>query len=310
MTLPHQLRDCWEFSVRGVEANKFTIFNVLVMKSIFFGTTPLAQHVLPALHKAGLTPSLIVAGADIPVRKTNELVAPYEKSWALEHGVPYVQPTTLDEAFLDTLRAQQAECFVVASYGRILPQTLLSMPPKGVVNLHPSLLPRLRGPSPMRSAILHNESTVGVSIMVLDEEMDHGPLLAQQVVPVQPWPLPGRQLDDILGAAGAQLLADTLPQWIAGTLQPTEQDHTQATYCSMFTKQDGEIDIVHGDPRQNFAKICAFDGWPGTFFFVQRNGKTIRVVIAAAHMHGDQLVIDRVVPEGKKEMAYTDFLRG
>lgn len=280
------------------------------MNIVFFGTTPLAQHVLPALHAAGLTPSLIVAGKDVLVRKTNKVIPPPEKTWAIEHGVAHVQPDALDDAFLDTLRAHHADCFVVASYGRILPKALLRIPPKGVVNLHPSLLPRLRGPSPMRSALLHNESPVGVSIMLLDEEMDHGPLLAQHIVPVHPWPLPGRQLDDVLGRAGAQLLANTLPGWIAGDIQPIEQDHSQATYCSMFKKQDGELDIVHGDPHQNFAKICAFDGWPGAFFFVQRNGKKIRVVIVAAHMQGNQLVIDRVIPEGKKEMSYTDFLRG
>lgn len=280
------------------------------MKIIFFGTSPLAEHVLPTLHRAGITPVLVVASKDIPVRKSNERIAPPEKVWATEHDIPCIQPSVLDDVFLETLKTYSADCFVVASYGRILPQALLSIPPKGVVNVHPSLLPRLRGPSPMRSAILHNEPTVGVSIMVLDAEMDHGPLLAQKIIPTPTWPMPGRALDTLLGNAGAQLLADILPQWINGTVSPIEQDHSQATYCRMFKKEDGELDIQNGNPYENYLKICALDGWPGTFFFTQRNGKTMRVLISEAHMHHGALVIDRVIPEGKKEMAYSDFLRG
>lgn len=280
------------------------------MKIVFFGTSPLAEHVLPALQSAGLTPVLVVAGNNVPVRKSKEFVPPPEKLWAQQHNVPCVQPQKLDAEFLDTLRSYNADCFVVASYGRILPKTLLAIPPKGVINLHPSLLPRLRGPSPMRSAILHNEPHVGVSIMLLDEEMDHGPLLAQQVVPTLQWPMQGRALDALLAQQGAQLLAQTLPGWIAGTVQAVQQDHSKATYCSTFTKKDGELDIENGDPYENFLKICAFDGWPGTFFFTVRNGKQMRVVITKAHMEHQKLVIDFVIPEGKKEMAYQDFLRG
>lgn len=278
------------------------------IRYIFFGTAPLAEAVLNALQASGHPPALIVAAPDSPARRGNEMLPPVEKAWALTHAVPFIQPAHLDAAFLDQLALSQWDVFVVASYGKILPTRLLSMPRRGVINLHPSLLPRLRGPSPMRSALLNDEKRVGVSIMMLDEAMDHGPIIAQKEVSIKAWPIPGRDLDVQLTEEGAQLLASVLEPWVAGSIEAQPQNHAQATYCRIFEKKDGLLDL-EADARTNLCKICAFDGWPGTYFFADRRGTRVRVAVTGAHIENGRLVIDRVIPEGKREMPYVDFMR-
>ncbi len=199
--------------------------------------------------------------------------------------------------------------FVVASYGKILPKALLDIPRRGVVNMHPSLLPRLRGPSPIRSAILNDEKEVGVSVMLLDEKMDHGPLIAQKKVEMPYWPMHGLELDDLLAREGGELLADYLPLWIDGDGRSAQQNHDLATYCSMFKKEDGLIDM-QDDAHYNLLKIRALEGWPGTFTFFERNGKQLRVKIIDAHVENGNLILDRIIPDGKRIMSFQEFSRG
>jgi methionyl-tRNA formyltransferase len=275
-------------------------------KIVFFGTFPLAEDVLNALEAAGLTPQLIVAGKDRLARDKSVIHSP-EKAWALAHNIPVLQPEKIDEAFLSQLQSDTWDAFVVASYGKILPKALLDIPKFGTINLHPSLLPKLRGPSPIRSAILEDAKQVGVSIMILDDKMDHGPLLGQKVIPTPEWPMRGRELDALLSREGAQLLAEALPQYFAGEIKPAEQNHAEASYCKIFLKEDGEIDL-NADAHDNLLKIRAFDGWPGTYAFFERDGNPLRVVILDAHIENGKLVLDSVKPEGKPAMSYKDFL--
>ena len=125
--------------------------------------------------------------------------------------------------------------------------------------MHPSLLPKLRGPSPIRSAILNDDKVIGVSIMLLDEKMDHGPILAQEKVVPPEWPMRGRDLDALLSSAGAKLLAKTLPLWLGGDIEPQEQDHSAATICKMFTEDMAALDLAD-EALHNLLKIRAFDG--------------------------------------------------
>lgn len=275
-------------------------------KLVFFGTFPLAEEVLNALEAAGLSPQLIIASKDRLDRKKNVVPSP-EKAWALARSIPTLQPETIDTDFLAELQKEQWDAFIVASYGKILPQALLDIPKFGTINLHPSLLPKLRGPSPIRSAILEDAKEIGVSIMKLDDKMDHGPLIGQKVVPVLEWPPRGRELDALLAREGAQLLAEVLPKYFSGEVAPWEQDHSQATYCKIFLKEEGEIDLK-GDAYHNLLKIRAFDGWPSTFTYFERSGERIRVVIVDAHIENEKLILDSVKPEGKPAMSYKDFL--
>jgi len=144
--------------------------------------------------------------------------------------------------------------------------------------------------------------------MLLDEYVDHGPILAQKRIVLEDWPPPARVLHDALARGGGALLSKTIPLWIRGKITPKEQDHEHATYTKMIRKKDGLIDLS-GNTYQNYLKILAFDTWPGTYFFVERGGKKIRVKITKALLRNGTLDIITVIPEGKKEMKYADFKR-
>ncbi len=282
------------------------------IRFVFFGTAPLAIGVLDALEIAGFLPSLVVAGPDTVDSRKKTIVFPPEKIWALAHNIEVVQPQKLDPEFLDFLKTRtynlEPSVFIVASYGKILPKALLDIPAHGTLNMHPSLLPRLRGPSPIRSAILNDEREIGVSIILLDDKMDHGPIIAQKKVVVPEYPPHGADLDILLALEGGAMLAEYLPRWVAGEIEPHPQNHDLATTCRMFKKEDGLIDL-HADAYQNLLKIRAFEGWPGTYTFFSKGDQKIRTKILDAHIDEDMLRIDRVIPEGKHEMSYVEFLR-
>ncbi|HVM73960.1 MAG TPA: methionyl-tRNA formyltransferase [Candidatus Paceibacterota bacterium] len=278
------------------------------IRFVFFGTAPLAIDILDALEHAGYIPSLIVAGPDSLEPRKKTVVLPPEKVWALERSIEVMQPKKIDTAFIASLKKSPWDIFVVASYGKILPKSLLDIPKHGVLNVHPSLLPRLRGPSPIRSAILNDDRNIGVSIIVLDEQMDHGPIIAQKTVSFEDWPPCGRDLDALLAQEGGRLLAEYMPKWVRGEISAHEQNHDLATYCYMIKKEDGLIDL-NADAYQNLLKIRAYDGWPGTYALFEKDDREMRVKILDALIVCDALEILRVIPEGKKEMSYKEFLR-
>jgi len=265
---------------------------------IFFGTPALAVTVLEELEKAHLLPLAIVTTPDKPAGRGLEVTPSPVKVWATTHSSALFQPSKLDENFGAELAKLAPELFVVAAYGKIIPEHILSIPKKGVLNVHPSLLPRYRGPSPIESQILADEKEMGVSVILLDEQVDHGPILGQKSFSI-PEPLDRVQVNDLLWHAGGELLASILPAWIDGTLSSMPQDDNRATFTKKIQKEDGEIDLT-GDPRQNYLKYLAYQGWPGVYFF--KNGKRIKVT-KATYENG-KFVILRVVPEGKPEMEY------
>lgn len=285
------------------------------IRFVFFGTPELAVTVLDELEAAKLVPALVVTRPDAPKGRGKVLTPPPVKVWAEKKGVEVLQPERIDEAFTTGLRERGPwDVFVVAAYGKILPKALLDVPARGVLNVHPSLLPRWRGASPIQAQILHETDwrNVGISIMLLDEKMDHGPILTQvsNISHLEShWPIKASELTRLLGHCGGQSLAHALPKWIEGTLSAKEQDHASATYCQPITKENGFISLADPD-ELNFRKIYAYDMWPGAYTYFERNGRRIRVVITDAHLGEDgSLVIDRVIPEGKREMPYQDFLR-
>ncbi|MBI5470230.1 methionyl-tRNA formyltransferase [Candidatus Kaiserbacteria bacterium] len=278
---------------------------------VFFGAGHIAEMALEEMSVHDLTPSLIVTAPDAPAGRGRVLTPSPVAAWAAARNIETLKPKRLDLEFLKKLEARSsalAPVFVVIDYGAILPKDLLTIPSRGVLNMHPSLLPRLRGPSPIRSAILHNERETGVSVMLVDEELDHGPILAQKKVQVEDWPPHGPELDALMAREGGKLLAEILPHWIVGEIEAREQNHDLATYCEKFEKSDGLLDLS-GDAQENLRKIYAFEGWPGTYTFFERNQKRIRVQILDAHTEGTKLILDRVKPEGRSEMSYTDLKR-
>lgn len=293
---------------RAVEGPLPQAPNTLPPPFVFFGTGHIARAVLEELLHAALLPALVVTAPDRAQGRGLTLTPSPVAALSAEHRIDTLKPSKLDDECISNLAARRSTLFVVADYGAILPKKLLDIPPRGTLNMHPSLLPRLRGPSPIRGAILRDEKKVGVSIMLLDEKMDHGPIVAQKEVPISEWPPRGSILDEALSHAGGKLLAQILPLWVQGDIEARPQNHDLATYCDKFSKEDGLLDL-NADRYQNLLKIRAFEGWPGTFAFFERNGKRIRVQILDAEFEQGQLLIKTVKPEGKREMSYEEFIR-
>ena len=166
------------------------------------------------------------------------------------------------------------DLFIVASYGKIIPKSVLEIPKYGTLNVHPSLLPKFRGPSPIQSFVLSGEEKTGVTIMLMDEEVDHGPILAQQELEItnhksqitnksqiqnsENSKLNARQLEEKLAELGGQMLVDAIPKWINGEIKAKEQDHNEATFTKKITKEDGLVDLEKDKPEIIYRKFLAF----------------------------------------------------
>ncbi|MDQ5955562.1 MAG: Methionyl-tRNA formyltransferase [Patescibacteria group bacterium] len=274
----------------------------------YFGTPHISTLVLDSLEAHGNLPVLVVTASDKPAGRGLETQPSPVKRWALERGIDVITPEKLrDPQFIADLGNTDWDVFIVAMYAKLIPKELLDLPTRGVLNVHPSLLPKFRGPSPVLSAILADERETGVTIMQLTEGMDEGPIVAQARIEIEEdaWPLKGSQMEMLLAQEGGNLLAEVLPDWVAGTLTPEEQDHTKATYTKKFESADALLDLTN--PREAFLKIRAFDQSPRAYF-ISPKGK--RVIVTEANWKEGDLEIVRVIPEGKKEMFYSDYLRG
>jgi methionyl-tRNA formyltransferase len=276
-------------------------------KFVFFGTNAFAVAVLEELKKHNFLPTLIITTEDKPKGRKLVLTPPETKVWAEKNSISYIQPNTLKtEEVVEKIKSYNVDFFVVASYGKIIPQIVLDIPQYGTLNVHPSLLPKLRGASPIESAILLENET-GVTIMKLDAQMDHGPIVSQKKI--LEWegnnPPHADDLEKTLAHEGGKLLAEIIPEWISGKVSEVEQDHTKATFCKKIEKSDGEINLSD-DAEKNIRKIRAYHIWPTAYFF--DDGK--RIIVKQAHIEDAKLILDRIIPEGKKEMSYTDFLKG
>lgn len=280
------------------------------MKFVFFGTPNLAVNALNELKSFNLLPELIVTTPDAPLGRKQIITPPPTKIWAQEHDIPVFQPETLkNKDQLKQLTEQTWDFFVVFAYGKIIPEWLLSLPKYGTINAHPSLLPKLRGASPIRSTLLTDLSAAGVSIIQMDSQLDHGPILYQQALDLKN-PILGRELDHTLSLICGDLLAHVMQELPKGNITAQDQDHEAATFCTKITKEMAELNIdPHDLPTgkqafEIYRKICAFDLWPETYFIYQ--GK--RIKIKTAHLDDSgKLQITRIVPEGKKEMDFAVY---
>jgi len=284
-------------------------------KIAYFGGEPLGLPVLEELAANGIVPNLIVCNPDRPSGRGHVLTPPPVKIWAIERDIAVFQPESLkDKNQLAPLTETDWDVFIVVAYNHILPEWLIELPTHKTLNVHPSLLPKLRGPSPIRTAILNDErDAIGVSVMLMDSEMDHGPILAQLPMQIadENWPMSGGVLDEALAHRGGTLLADTVPKWLDGKIDPQPQNHELATYTQKMSKADGALML---DPQnlptgenahQMLLKIKAYDGWPSTYFI--HKGKRVKITDASLDESG-ALKILRIIPEGKKEVRYDSFI--
>ncbi len=274
----------------------------------FFGTDSIAIPVLNELEKAGFVPSVVVCGEDKEKGRGLTLTPPLAKVWAEQRKITVLQPKKLDDTFISHLLPFNLEFSVIASYGKIIPESILSLFPKGILNVHPSLLPKLRGASPIESTIL-NEGKAGVTIIKLDLEMDHGPIVVQKEVDLGEGPSQYKNAEIILGSEGGKLLSEILNDYIEGRVELIEQEHSKATFTKKITKEAGLIDLTDS-PESNLKKIRAFEEWPTAYFFYETLTGKLRIKIKTAHIENGELILDKVVPEGKKEMNWKDFKLG
>jgi methionyl-tRNA formyltransferase len=257
---------------------------VIVMRVAFFGTPDYAIPVLDRLVAGQYNIVGVWTRADRPMGRGRRLGAPPMKIYAEEHGLPLFQPETLrEDSAVEEIRSSEPDVIIVAGYGRILPQKVLSVPPKGALNIHPSLLPKYRGPSPVVTAILSGETVTGVTVMLIDQGMDTGEILAQREVRILSNETAGdltKRLFDI----GAQMIEDVLPAWMIGGILPVPQKEDQATTTCRYTKQDGEI---HWSlPAIEIERqLRAFRSWPGSYTYWE--GKLLRVLAGVALAPGE-----------------------
>ena len=233
------------------------------MRILFFGTPGFVIPVLEALLDGGHEIVAVATQPDRPAGRGRGRGTPPVKRTAQELGIPVLQPPSWRrEEALGQVAAMAPEALVVAAYGRLLPPALLRVPPLGALNIHPSMLPRYRGPSPVAAAVLAGESATGVTVMLIDEGMDTGPVLAQVEEPIRPEDT-AEILTERLFRRGASLLAATLGPWARGEMQPQPQDDAQATYTRPLRKEDGAMDFRQPAERL-WRQVRAYAPWPGT----------------------------------------------
>jgi methionyl-tRNA formyltransferase len=273
----------------------------------FFGTPYVGRDTLALLYERGFVPKVVVTSPDRPRGRGLTMTPCETKEWALAHDLPVLAPEKIDEEAIAAIKEYGCQYAVVVAYGKILPQTLIDLFPLGLLNVHYSLLPKYRGASPVEAALLNGDTITGVAIQKLVFEMDAGDIVTSSEVAIEPNETT-KELRARLIEIGGHLLADILSSFIAGTAQMHPQDHTLATRSRKIKKEEGEL-ILSGDATTNWNKYRAYAESPGTYFFAMRDDKKLRVKIKAATFERHSFTPTLVVPEGKSEMTYADFIR-
>ncbi len=295
---------------------------------VFMGSPEFALPSLQALAGWGGADLVgVVTQPDRPAGRGRQLTPPPVKTLAEQLNIPIIQPERLREkAAMQQLQAWAPDLIVVAAYGQILRPAVLDLPPHGCVNVHASLLPRWRGASPIVAAILHDDAEAGVTIMRMDPGMDTGPMLSKRSIPIQPDDTAGT-LGDKLSVLGAELLVDTLPAYLDGSLRPQPQPEEGVTLAPLLEKSAGQLD-PQTEPADVLArKVRAYNPWPVAS--LPWKGGPLRILRAhtapasgapgrrvvlqgmpAIVTSKDALMLEQVQPSGKKPMSGRDFLQG
>ncbi len=286
-------------------------------KIVFFGTEEFSLAALAGLINAGYHIAAVVTKPDSKKGRGQHLVSPAVKVLAMQHHIPVWQPTKLAEIH-DDLQSLTPVAGVLVSYGMIIPQSIINIFTPGIINVHPSLLPKYRGPSPIESVIKNGDEKTGVTIMQLSAKMDAGPIYT-----AKEYPLSGSEtrpeLYSSLAIIGTNLLLRVLPTILDGSLQPTPQDNTKATYCNLLQKSDARLETATLTAVQAERLIRAHLGFPKSKITIADHD----IVITKAHVASVQktpldvvcqdgafLSIDELVAPSGRRMSSDAFLRG
>lgn len=297
------------------------------MNIVFFGTSNVALPILETLSRHH-TISAVVTQPDAAVGRQQDMQESPVSILAREMNLQTLKPETVknNDWLVMELKSLQADIFIVVSYGKILPTEIITMPPLGTLNVHFSLLPKYRGASPIQFAIMNGDTFTGTSIMLLDEQLDHGPIVTAERYPIENDDN-FLTLSEKLAHASAKLLDLALPDFSAGRLKPTTQDESKATYTKIISKADGKVDW-NKPAEAIYNQFRAFYPWPG--IWTEWNGKKIKILdcsVSPAHEAGQvagtvlaggyvacgdstKLQIRSLQLEGKTQTDIQSFLNG
>ena len=284
---------------------------------LFFGTDEFSTPALQALIDAHYSIAAVMTKPDSKQGRGQKLTAPLVKQIAEKHAIPVWQPTKLTD-ITDDIKALGPVAGVLSSYGKIIPQSIIDLFTPGIINIHPSLLPKYRGPSPVETVILNGDNQTGVSIMKLSAAMDAGPLYTQEK-----YPLHGHEtapeLREALSHMGSRLLIDTLPAILDGSLEAVLQDEDMATYCRLLTKEDAFLDPSNMSALQADRQIRAHLIFPRTKMTLLGQS----VIVTKTHVSdaatspldqqakdGNFLIIDELIGPSGRRMDAASFLNG
>lgn len=259
------------------------------IKTVFFGTHDLATTVLQTLIEApNISVDLVITQPDRPVGRKKILTPPPVKVLAENHGIPVEQPESLQNF---QFPISNLHVGTLTEYGMMVPQSVIGQFPKGIVNVHYSLLPAYRGASPIQSAILHGESTTGVSLMMLEKSMDTGPVLAQAPYTINPDAML-EQVNDDLAHLGATLLVEKLPAYMSGEILPVPQDDSKATLCSQLSRDDGRVNW-NKTAQEIYNQYRAFTPWPGVWtVWKDKRLKLLNISVSDIQIHAGSVEVE------------------
>ena len=302
------------------------------LKIIFMGTPEFARVILEKLIASEIyKPSLVITQPDKPLGRKQTLTPPPVKILAQKHDIAVEQPEKIkNEKAIAKIKKEGPDMIIVAAYGKIIPKEIIDIPRFGVLNVHASLLPLYRGASPISAAILNGDHETGATIMLIDEELDHGPILSQTRVSITPKDTT-ESLGQKMADAGGDLLLNTIQKWIDGAIKPQTQDHSRATHTKILNKQDGEIRAEYtAEHIERMAR--AYYPWPGIYLNYDSKKKRLKIIKTgvvrcekdlpplsffitddkqlALQTARDCLILETVQPEGKKPMSGYDFYLG
>jgi methionyl-tRNA formyltransferase len=237
---------------------------------VFFGTPEFARDILRDIHEEFEVVG-VVTSPDAPVGRKRVITPTPVKEFALEQGYSVLTPEKLKKnpEFLETLKSLEPDLMIVVAYGLIIPKSFLDAFPNKWINIHPSILPQYRGPAPMHAPLLHGDTRTGTSIMIMDHKMDHGPILAQALIPIEPDTMFG-ELSEQLRELSSDLLLTVTRGYLDGSASPVEQEHELATFTKFIHRNDGLIDwsLPAGEIYNQFR---AFHVWPESASWFEKN---------------------------------------
>ena len=301
-------------------------------KIVFLGTPEFGAIILEEMINSDYCPSLVFTMPDEPVGRRQILTPPPVKVISQKYEIPFLQTKKVQE-FKGEIEELNPDLIVSAAFGQIFPQDILDLPKFKSLNVHPSFLPKYRGSSPIQAAILNGDKETGITIILMDQLLDHGPIVAMSS-PIEIDKYDFKELTKKLALMGAKTLIEAIPLWLKGKIEPRKQDDSKAVFADKIEKQNGRIDWKK--PAEAIERqIRAFNPWPTSFTFWKKSGKLVQVKILKAKVSDSLndnyssgqtikisekeigvkcgkgiLIVERLQAEGGKELSSEEFLRG